>query len=102
MVKVSLKDGSVLEVEKGTSILEVARKISEGLARVATCGEVNGEVKDLRYALEGDCSLVIHTFKPEDLEGKKAYWRGASAARARGASEKKQPGKVIPGCMKSL
>ena len=39
MVKVSLKDGSVLEVEKGTSILEVARKISEGLARVATCGE---------------------------------------------------------------
>ena len=78
MVKVSLKDGSVLEVEKGTSILEVARKISEGLARVATCGEVNGEVKDLRYALEGDCSLVIHTFKPEDLEGKKAYWHTTS------------------------
>ena len=39
MIKVSLKDGSILEVEKGSSILDVAKKISEGLARVATCGE---------------------------------------------------------------
>ena len=48
MLKVTLKDSSVIEVEKGTSILEVAKKISEGLARNATCGEVNGEVKDLK------------------------------------------------------
>ena len=47
MIKITLKDGSNLEVEKGTSILEVAKKISEGLARVATCGEVNGEIKGL-------------------------------------------------------
>lgn len=78
MVKVSLKDGSILEVEKGTSILEVASKISEGLARVATCGEVNGEVKDLRYELQEDCNLVIHTFRADDLEGKKAYWHTTS------------------------
>ena len=77
MVKVVLKDGSTLEVEKGTSIIEVAKKISEGLARVATCGEVNGEVKDLRYELQEDCELVIDTFD-SSLNGKKAYWHTTS------------------------
>ena len=78
MVKVTLKDGSILEVEKGASILDVAKQISEGLARVATCGEVNGEVRDLRYELQEDCNLVIHTFDADDLEGKKAYWHTSS------------------------
>ena len=78
MLKVTLKDNSEIEVEKGISILEVAKKISEGLARNATCGEVNGEVKDLRYELQEDCNLVIHTFQEEDLEGKKAYWHTTS------------------------
>ena len=78
MLKVTLKDGSILEIEKGSSILEVAKQISEGLARNATCGEVNGEVKDLRYELQKDCNLVIHTFQEEDLEGKKAYWHTTS------------------------
>ena len=77
MIKVSLKDGSIIEVEKGSSILEVAKKISEGLARVATAGEVDGKIKDLRYELEEDCNLVIHTFE-SDLEGKKAYWHTSS------------------------
>ena len=78
MLKITLKDNSIIEVEKGTSIFEVAKKISEGLARNATCGEVNGEVKDLRFNLEKDCNLVIHTFSEEDLEGKKAYWHTTS------------------------
>ena len=78
MIKVTLKDGNVLEVEKGISILEVAKKISEGLARNTTCGEVNGEIKDLRYKLQQDCNLVLHTFKEDDLEGKKAYWHTTS------------------------
>ena len=78
MLKVTLKDNSKIEVEKGTSILEVAKKISEGLARNATCGEVDGEVKDLRYELQEDCNLVIHTFQEDDLEGKKAYWHTTS------------------------
>ena len=77
MIKVTLKDGSNMEVEKGSSILEVAKKISEGLARVATCGEVNDEVKDLRYKLEEDCKLSIETFE-SSLEGKKAYWHTTS------------------------
>ncbi len=78
MIKVSLKDGSILEVEKGATILDVAKKISEGLARVATCGEIDGEVKDLRYELQANCGLVIHTFRPDDVEGKKAYWHTTS------------------------
>ena len=78
MIKVTLKDGSVLEVEKGTSIYDVAKKISEGLARVATCGEVDGKIKDIRYELDSDCNLVIHTFADDDLEGKKAYWHTTS------------------------
>ena len=78
MIKVTLKDGNVLEVEKGSSILDVAKKISEGLARVATCGEINGEIKDFRFELQEDCNLVIHTFREDDLEGKKAYWHTTS------------------------
>ncbi len=78
MIKISLKDGSVLEMQEGISILEVAKKISEGLARNATCGEVNGEIRDLRYNLQEDCSLVIHTFQQDDVEGKKAYWHTTS------------------------
>ena len=71
MIKLKLKDGSIMEVEKGTSIIDVAKQISEGLARMATCGEVNGKVQDLRYEINEDCDLVIHTFQDEDLEGKR-------------------------------
>ena len=78
MIKITLKDGNVLEVEKGTSILEVAKRISEGLARNVTCGEVDGKIEDMRYNLENDCNLILHTFKEDDLEGKKAYWHTTS------------------------
>lgn len=78
MIKLKLKDGSIMEVEKGSSILDVAKKISEGLARVATCGEINGKVEDLRHEINEDCELVIHTFQDDDLEGKKAYWHTTS------------------------
>lgn len=78
MVKLKLKDGSIMEVEKGSSILDVAKKISEGLARVATCGEINGKVEDLRHEINEDCELVIHTFQDDELEGKKAYWHTTS------------------------
>ena len=57
-MKIILKDGSSIEAEKGISILELAKKISEGLARVATAGRVNGEVKDLRYKIEEDAANV--------------------------------------------
>jgi threonyl-tRNA synthetase len=77
MIKVTLKDGSSIDVEKGSSVLDVAKKISEGLARVATCASVDGETKDLRYELNEDSTLNIYTFD-NDLEGKKAYWHTTS------------------------
>lgn len=77
MIKVTLKDNSCIEVEEGLSVLDVAKKISEGLARMATCAEVDGKVVDLRYILNKDCSLNIFTFE-NDLEGKKAYWHTTS------------------------
>ena len=77
MIKITLKDGSVMEVNKGTSIIDLAKEISEGLARVATCGLVDGKVKDLRFELEEDCNVNICTFE-SDLEGKKAYWHTTS------------------------
>ena len=86
MVKVKLMDGSTLEVEQGSTILEVAKKISEGLARNATSGSINGKVEDLRYSINEDCDLVIHTFKNEDLEGKQAYWHTTSHIMAQAVS----------------
>ena len=77
MIKITLKDGSIMEVEKGTSIYDLAKNISEGLARMATCGLVDGETKDLRYELNKDCNVSICTFE-SDLEGKKAYWHTTS------------------------
>ena len=77
MIKITLKDGSNLEVEKGASILDVAKMISEGLARVATCGEIDGKIYDLRHKIDADCNLVIHTFE-SSLDGKKAYWHTTS------------------------
>ena len=77
MIKIILKDESIIEVEKGTTIIDVAKKINEGLARVATCGTVDSEVRDLRYELNHDCKLTIETFETS-IEGKKAYWHTSS------------------------
>ncbi len=76
MIKVTLKDGSVLETKKGQSVLEVASSISAGLARVACAARVNGENKDLRTILEDDCTLEILTF--DDDYGKWTFRHTAS------------------------
>ncbi|MGL5614908.1 MAG: threonine--tRNA ligase [Sarcina sp.] len=76
MIKIALKDGSIKEVNAGSSILDVANEISAGLARNAMCGKVNGEVKDLRFPLNADCELEICTFDSE--EGKDAFRHTAS------------------------
>ena len=77
MIKVELKDGSVVEVEQNSKVLDVAKQISEGLARMATAGRVNGKVVDIRYEIKEDCKLEILTFD-SDLDGKKAYWHTTS------------------------
>ena len=77
MIKITLKDGSIKEFEDKISILDLAKNISEGLARVATCARVNGKVEDLRYIIDKDAVVEILTFD-NDLEGKKAYWHTTS------------------------
>lgn len=76
MFKVILKDGSIKEYENEISVYDAAKSISEGLARNACAGIVNGEVVDLRYILKNDCNLNIVTF--DSPEGKKAFRHTAS------------------------
>lgn len=71
MIKISLKDGTIKEYAKGITILEVAKDLSEGLARVACAGLVDGQLVDLRTALGEDCDLEILTFN--DPKGKWAF-----------------------------
>lgn len=67
-MKITLKDGSVKEYDSAKSVYEVAADLSEGLARVACAGEVNGKVVDLRTLLDQDCTLNILTANdPEGL-----------------------------------
>ena len=66
-MKITLKDGSVKEYSEPKSIYDIALDISEGLARMACAGEVDGTVMDLRTVLDRDCGLNLLTQK--DSEG---------------------------------
>ena len=76
MIKVTLKDGSVKEFDNAISVLDIAKSISEGLARNAYCGIVNGKVEDLRFVVDKDSTLEICTF--DSQEGKNAFRHTAS------------------------
>ena len=79
-MKVTLKDGSVKEYGQAMSVYDIAKDISEGLARNACAGELDGEVVDLRTVVDSDCSLNILTFNDE--KGKAAYRHTASHVMA--------------------
>ena len=67
-MKITLKDGSVKEYESAMSVYDIALDISEGLARAACCGKVDGKAVDLRTVVDGDCELSICTANdPEGL-----------------------------------
>ncbi len=80
MIKVSLRGGEIKEFENGTTIYEVAKSISDSLARAALGGIVDGEVKELTFAIDSDCDLNIITFA--DDEGKKILRHTASHVMA--------------------
>ncbi len=88
-MKVTLKDGSVKEFELNVSVLDAAKAISEGLARAACAGKVNGEVVDLRTELSEDCELEILTCK--DAEGLRVFRHTASHIMAQ-AVQRLYPG----------
>ncbi len=70
-MKITLKDGSSKEYSSAMSVIDIAKDISEGLARVACAGEIDGERVDLRYVVDKDCSLNILTF--DDKGGRDAF-----------------------------
>lgn len=75
-MKITLKDGTVKEYSAAMTAADVAKDISMGLYRNACCCKINGEVKDLRTVMDGDCALEILTFDDED--GKKTFNHTAS------------------------
>ncbi len=80
MINITLKDGSSKQYESGITVLDIAKDLSEGLARNACCGKINGEVVDLRKPVSEDCELEICTF--DSPEGKKAFRHTASHVMA--------------------
>ena len=76
MINITLPDGSVRAVEAGTTGLDIATSISEGLARNALAVRVNGEVRDLLRPLDADARLEILTWNDED--GKNTFWHSSA------------------------
>ena len=64
-MKITLKDGSVKEYAESKSVYDIALDLSEGLARAACAGEIDGEVVDIRTMVDKDCQLNILTLKDE-------------------------------------
>ena len=75
-MKITLKDGTVREYAEAKTVLEIAKDLSEGLARAACAGEIDGERGDLRTEVDRDCRLNILTF--EEKGGRDAFRHTAS------------------------
>src|SRR5436190_13238681 len=76
MIKVTLPDGAVREYENGSTAMDVAKSISEGLARKVLAAKVNGEVWDASRPINKDVSLQLLTWN--DLDGKSAFWHSSA------------------------
>lgn len=76
MIKVTLPDGNIREYEDGVSSMDVAKSISEGLAKKVLAAEINGEVWDLTRPLKQDAQLRLLTW--EDATGKSTFWHSSA------------------------
>jgi threonyl-tRNA synthetase len=84
VIKITLNDGSVKEYPMNTTVIEIAKDISSGLARVALAGEVNGKVVDIRTPISEDSTLNVLTFDHEG--GKLAFWHTTTHVMAQAVS----------------
>ena len=89
MIKITLPDGTIKQVERGTSAMDIAIDISEGLARNVLSASVNGEVWDANRPITTDSSLKLHTWN--DKEGKSTFWHSTAHIMAE-ALENLYPG----------
>ena len=85
MINISLPDGSIKQVPKGTSALDIAKSISEGLARNILSASINKEIWDVNRPITSNCSLKLHTFN--DIEGKKCFWHSSAHIMAEALEE---------------
>jgi threonyl-tRNA synthetase len=76
MIKITLPDGSVREYAKGTTALQIAQSISEGLARNVLAAKINGEVWDATRPINADAKVVLLTMN--DVEGKSTLWHSSA------------------------
>lgn len=76
MIKITLPDGAVREYESGSSAFDVAKSISEGLARKVLAANINGEVWDLHRPIDTDASLKLLTW--DDADGKSTFWHSSA------------------------
>lgn len=90
MIKITLPDGSVKEFHSGATPMEVAKSISEGLARNVISASFNGTTVETETPLTTDGSLILYTWN--DKEGKKAFWHSTSHVLAQALQE------LYPGC----
>ena len=89
MIKITLPDGSVREFEQGITAMDVAKSISEGLARKVLAANINGEVWDLSRPITSDASLKLLTW--DDTDGKSTFWHSSAHLMAE-AVESMYPG----------
>ena len=76
MIKLTLKDGSIREIESASPASEIIKGIGMGLYKASCCVKINGEVKDLRTVIDSDCDFEVCTF--DSIDGKKTFWHTAS------------------------
>ena len=76
MIKITLPDGTIKQVERGTSAMDIAIGISEGLARNILSASVNGEIWDVSRAITTDSTLTLHTWN--DKQGKMSFWHSSA------------------------
>ena len=76
MINITLPDNSIKKVKQGSTPMEIAVSISEGLARNVLCASINGETWDVNRPIQKDSSLKLHTWN--DSEGKKCFWHSTA------------------------
>ena len=85
MINITLPDGSRKKAENGSTPMDIAKSISEGLARNVLCASVNGEIWDSNRPINFDAKIILHTWK--DKEGKMVFWHSTSHIMAEALEE---------------
>ena len=85
MIKITLPDGSIRNYVKPTTVLDIAKDISEGLARNVISAQFNEKTVEVSTVIKNDGNLILYTWK--DVNGKKAFWHSSSHVLAQALQE---------------